>query len=158
MATAVEGTDVLGALRAAVAENGAGRVFGAPVGENGTVMLPVAKVSGGGGGGGGSGPAGEDRPEGSGGGFGTAARGLGVFVLRDGRVTWHPAIDVNRIVLGGQIVAITALLVVRGLLRERHARGRGNALPGRPWRSARARRLPRGVKGLKRPDGLACRR
>ncbi|WP_127507992.1 spore germination protein GerW family protein [Actinoplanes solisilvae] len=121
MVTSAEGTDVLGSLRAAVTENGAGRVFGAPVAENGTVLLPVAKISGGAGGGGGSGPAGEGRPEGSGGGFGTTARGLGVFVLRNGKVSWHPAIDVNRIVLGGQIVAITALLVVRGLLRQRRA-------------------------------------
>ncbi|MCM4084407.1 hypothetical protein [Paractinoplanes hotanensis] len=139
MTTSAEKTDVLGVLREAVAENGADRVFGAPVSGNGTLMLPVAKISGGGGGGGGAEPAAEGQPEGSGGGFGTAARGLGVFVLRDGKVTWHPAIDVNRIVLGGQLVAITALLVVRGLLRGRRACTRGRAFAGVPWLPARSR-------------------
>ncbi|MDY7090346.1 MAG: sporulation protein [Actinomycetota bacterium] len=142
MTTSAEKTDVLGVLRDAVAENGAGRVFGEPVAGNGTVMLPVAKISGGGGGGDGVGPVAEGQPQGSGGGFGTAARGLGVFVLRDGRVTWHPAIDINRIVLGGQIVAVTALIVVRGLLRERRAHRRP-AFPMVSRPTAQARRMRR---------------
>ncbi|MEV4347514.1 spore germination protein GerW family protein [Actinoplanes sp. NPDC049596] len=124
MVATTEGTDVLRAVRDGLSASTAGRVFGEPVTENGTLMLPVAKVAGGGGGGGGSGPAGEGQPEGSGGGFGTAARGLGVFVLKDGRVSWHPAVDVNRIVLGGQIVAVTALLVAGVLLRGRRFKAR----------------------------------
>ncbi|GAA0505237.1 hypothetical protein Ade02nite_71450 [Paractinoplanes deccanensis] len=119
MVATSEGTDVLRTVREAVTASSAGRVFGEPVAENGTIMLPVAKIAGGGGGGGGSGPASEGQPEGSGGGFGTAARGLGVFVLRDGKVRWHPAVDVNRIVLGGQVVAVTAVLVAGVLLRGR---------------------------------------
>jgi hypothetical protein len=42
-----------------------------------------------------------------------------VFVLRNGRVSWRPAVDINRVILGGQIVAIVALLVIRGLARAR---------------------------------------
>jgi hypothetical protein len=39
-------------------------------------------------------------------------------------VVWRPAIDVNRIVLGGQVVAVVALLVLRSVLRPRKTRGR----------------------------------
>jgi len=42
-----------------------------------------------------------------------------VYVIRDGRVNWEPAIDVNRIVFGGQIVAVVALLVLRSIFRKR---------------------------------------
>ena len=118
--TIIDGRGVLDVLRTAVDGARADRVFGDPIVENGVVVLPVAKVSGGGGGGGGTGPVEADsQPGGAGGGFGTSAKGLGVFVLKDGKIAWHPAIDVNRIVLGGQLVAITALLVLRGVLRTR---------------------------------------
>jgi len=39
-----------------------------------------------------------------------------MFVVRNGDVRWRPAIDVNRVVLGGQLVAITALIVLRPIL------------------------------------------
>jgi uncharacterized spore protein YtfJ len=124
MTQATEDTRVLDTLREAVDGASAGRVFGEPVAQGGVVLLPVAKVAGGGGGGGGTGPAQDSSAEasGSGGGFGTSAKGLGVFALKDSKVSWHPAIDVNRIVLGGQIVAVVALLVARSVLRgRRHA-------------------------------------
>ena len=58
---------------------------------------------------------------GSGGGvgFGVTARPVGVYVVKDGEVTWQPSIDVMRIVLGGQIVAVVALLTLRRLLARR---------------------------------------
>ena len=87
-------------------------VFGEPVERDGALFLPAAKVRGAGGGGG-------DSVGNGGGGFATTARPMGVFVIRDGDATWRPAIDVNRIVLGGQIVAIVALLVLRSILRGR---------------------------------------
>ena len=97
------------------------RLFGEAYERNGTVVVPVAAVHGGGGGGHGEG--GEpDRPgsgSGSGGGFGLAARPAGVYVIDGSNVSWRPAVDVNRIVLGGQIVAVVALLVLRGILRAR---------------------------------------
>jgi len=62
-------------------------------------------------------------PAGSGGGFRVSARPAGVFVLREGQVGWRPAVDPNRMVLGGQVVAIVALLVFRSVMvaRRRHA-------------------------------------
>jgi uncharacterized spore protein YtfJ len=125
MTEIIEDARVLDTLRKAVDGASAGRVFGEPVTQDGIILLPVAKVAGGGGGGGGTGPTRSGSPEasGSGGGFGTSAKGLGVFVLKEGKVSWHPAIDVNRVVLGGQIVAVVALLVARSVLHD-HRQGR----------------------------------
>jgi uncharacterized spore protein YtfJ len=87
-------------------------VFGEPIERDGVTYLPAAKVRGGGGGGG--------DTEGNGGaGFGVASKPAGVFVIRNGDAEWRPALDVNRIVLGGQLVAIVALLVLRSILRRR---------------------------------------
>jgi hypothetical protein len=57
--------------------------------------------------------------KGSGSGFGLSARPVGAFIIRDGRVSWQPAVDVNRIVLEGQIVAVVALLTVRAIVKAR---------------------------------------
>jgi uncharacterized spore protein YtfJ len=65
----------------------------------------------------GSGPKGTGS--GGGVGFGVTARPVGVYVVKDGDVTWQPSIDVMRIVLGGQIVAVVALLTLRRLLARR---------------------------------------
>ena len=124
----IRGSSVLDTVSQAVDAGSAGRVFGTPITQGDVIMLPVARISGGGGGGGGAAPAehnGNGRQEGSGGGFGTSAKGLGVFVLKGGEVTWRPAVDVNRIVLGGQIVAIVALLVARSVLRSRNGDSAG---------------------------------
>jgi uncharacterized spore protein YtfJ len=101
------------------------RLFGEPHERDGVTVIPVAAVRGGGGGGQGegTGPAEGDTPttsgSGSGGGFGLAARPAGVYVIKGDEVAWKPAIDVNRVVLGGQLVAIVALLVLRSILRSR---------------------------------------
>ncbi|MDR6321716.1 hypothetical protein J3R03_005912 [Actinoplanes couchii] len=42
-------------------------------------------------------------------------------MIRGDEVHWRPAIDVNKIVLGGQLVAVVAFLVARSLLRRRRA-------------------------------------
>jgi uncharacterized spore protein YtfJ len=85
------------------------RVFGDPIQADGVTLVPAAIVSGGGGGG--------ARGAADGGvGFGLKARPAGMFVVRNGNVSWRPAVDVNRVVLGGQLVAITALLVLRPVL------------------------------------------
>jgi len=87
-------------------------VYGAPIERDGAIFLPAAKVRGGGGGGG--------DTEGNGGlGFGLTARPAGMYVIRDGTATWRPALDLNRVILGGQIVGIVALLVLRSILRRR---------------------------------------
>jgi hypothetical protein len=41
-------------------------------------------------------------------------------VVKDGEVTWQPAVDVTRIVVGGQLLALVAILAVRSLFRRRH--------------------------------------
>ncbi|MBF6301513.1 sporulation protein [Nocardia amamiensis] len=84
------------------------RVYAEPVEQDGTTLIAAAAVSGGGGGGGGSD---KDGQEGSGVGFGLGAKPVGVYVLRDGRVSWQPAIDVNRLITVVGVVAVTALLV-----------------------------------------------
>ena len=88
------------------------QVYAEPIERDGVIYLPAAKVRGGGGGGG--------DTEGNGGaGFGLTARPAGMYVIRDGNAEWKPALDLNRVILGGQIVAIVALLVLRSILKKR---------------------------------------
>jgi len=88
------------------------RVYGEPIEKDGLTIIPAAKVMGGGGGGG-------DAENNAGGGFGVRARPAGAYVIKDGKVSWEPALDLNRIILGGQIVAIFFLLVLRAALKRR---------------------------------------
>jgi uncharacterized spore protein YtfJ len=100
------------------------RVFGEPTQVDGVTVVPVAVVRGGGGGGGGGGssaPDAQDQGEGAGIGFGINTRPVGVFTVKNGDVTWQPAVDVTRIVLGSQLVAIAAIFFVGRALRHRHA-------------------------------------
>jgi uncharacterized spore protein YtfJ len=98
----------------------AAMVFGEPITQDGVTVIPVARVNTKGGGGGGAGPAQNGQTQhGRGGGFGMSARPVGVFVLRNGSVAWRPSVDINRVVLGGQIVAGLGLLTLRSLLRRR---------------------------------------
>jgi len=69
------------------------------------------------GGGGGSEQGGEGARRG--GGWGGEARPAGVFIIRGDRVRWQPAVDVNRVILGGQLVLVVALLVLRSIARMR---------------------------------------
>lgn len=98
------------------------RVFGEPIQHGDVVVIPVARVAQGGGGGQGQGKNEEGEGGGSGLGFGLGATPAGVFVVKDGDVQWRPAVDVNRIVLGGQIVAIVLLLTVRTIFKKRRRR------------------------------------
>jgi uncharacterized spore protein YtfJ len=93
------------------------RVFGEPIHHGDTMIVPVARVRGAAGGGSGTGPG--DEGSGSGGGGGVDASPAGVYVVRDGTVTWRPAVDATRVVIGGQMVAIVIALVVRSILRRR---------------------------------------
>jgi uncharacterized spore protein YtfJ len=68
------------------------RVYGDPIESDGVTIVPAAVVGGGGGGGG--------DAEGNGGsGFGLGARPVGAWVIREGKTTWSPAVDLNRIAL-----------------------------------------------------------
>ena len=97
------------------------RVFGEPYEKNGVTVIPAARVQGGAGGGGGDGPGGEGT--GVGAGFGVNAKPAGAFVIRGEEVDWRPAIDVNRVILGGQLIAIAALLLARTVVKTRAAHG-----------------------------------
>ncbi|MEU4619333.1 spore germination protein GerW family protein [Actinoplanes sp. NPDC023801] len=122
MSSKLSASEILERARSGTEAATVARVFGTPIERDGVTVVPVATVGGGGGAGGGSGaPADGDEPqgEGSGGGFGFTARPAGVYVIRDGRAQWLPAVDVNKIVLGGQIALVAAFLVVRSVLRRR---------------------------------------
>lgn len=116
---------ILGQVRDAMTVK---RVFGDPIERDGVTVIPVAKVGGGGGGGGSTprehaaveGPGGSQEPMGGGGvGFGVSAKPAGVYIIKNGEVSWEPAVDVNHAILGGQIVGIFALVLIYLFLRAR---------------------------------------
>nr|KEP23277.1 hypothetical protein DA06_10185 [Georgenia sp. SUBG003] len=105
------------------------RVFGEAYVSGDATVIPVAKVMGGSGmgyGGAHPGPGGSDgedagvagdgrhaagmEGEGGGGGFGVRVKPAGVYVVRGGDVQWQPALDVNRLALGGQLLVAVAVL------------------------------------------------
>ncbi len=93
----------------------ADRVFAEPIQRNGVTVIPAARVSGGGGGGGD-----ESEDGGSGAGFGLSARPAGALVIgEDGSVGWRPMVDVNRVILGGQLVAMVGILSLWLIARSR---------------------------------------
>jgi hypothetical protein len=90
-------------------------VYAEPVERDGVVVIAAARVVGGGGGGGGT----DQGKHGEGGGLGLIARPAGAFVIEDGKVSWHPAVDINSIFATIGAVAIVALLVAGRVLRAR---------------------------------------
>jgi uncharacterized spore protein YtfJ len=91
------------------------RVFGDPIERGGVTVIPVATVGGGGGGGGSPDSQGAES---WGGGFGVSARPAGVYVIKDGEVRWQPSFNLNRAIMGGQLVAIVLALVISGIIRR----------------------------------------
>ena len=59
--------------------------------------------------------------------LGLVARPTGAWIVADGEVTWKPAVDVNRIVLGGQVLALAAILVLGRIVLAHSRRGRSSA-------------------------------
>ena len=93
------------------------RVFGDPYERNGITVIPAAAVMGGGGGGEGEQDEGQS---GSGGGFGLRARPVGAYVIRGDQVSWQPALDLNRVILGCQLLGLAAILLThRRRMRRR---------------------------------------
>jgi uncharacterized spore protein YtfJ len=86
------------------------RVFANPYEKDGITIIPGAVVSGGGGGGTGHDDKGQ---EGEGGGFGMMARPAGAYVIKDGRVRWRSAVDLNRLAVVAGMVAMVWLLTRR---------------------------------------------
>ncbi len=103
--TAMDAKETIDAARESLTVR---RVYGEPYERNGVT---------GSGGGGGSGE--EEGKTGGGGGFGLRARPVGAYVIRGDEVYWESALDLNRVILGGQIVALVALLVLRSIKRSR---------------------------------------
>jgi uncharacterized spore protein YtfJ len=82
------------------------RVFGDPIETEGVTIIPAAKVGGGGGGGG-------DSEDNGGGGFGIGAKPVGVYVIKDGDVSWQPAVDVNWLIAFAFAIGIVVALRLR---------------------------------------------
>ncbi|GEO95268.1 spore germination protein GerW family protein [Kocuria turfanensis] len=97
------------------------RVFGEAYELDGATIVPVAHVRGWGGGGGGSGEQHGDSGSGSGLGFGVNASPAGVYVLRDGAVTWQPAVEPVRIALPVGLALVAALGAVGWALASRRS-------------------------------------
>ena len=94
------------------------RAFGDPIRHGEVMLVPVARVMGGTGSGWGDGETGaeaggratgEVTGSGGGGGLGVRVRPVGAYVVRGESVTWQPALDLGRVILGGQVVGAIAL-------------------------------------------------
>ena len=72
-------------------------------------IIPVANLRAGGGGGDGDGCAQGAMGHGSSG-YLPRARPMGVYAVRGEMVRWIPAFDLNRAILGGQLVAMLAIV------------------------------------------------
>ena len=101
--------DVVNETKAAMR---ASEVFGTPYEKDGITIIPAAKIAGGAGGGGD-----QHEPQAGGVGFGVSSRPVGAFVIKGGDVSWQPSLDLNRVILMGQVVAIVALLTVRAAIK-----------------------------------------
>jgi uncharacterized spore protein YtfJ len=95
------------------------RVFGEAYEKDGVTIVPAASFGGGGGGGGDNNPQG-----GSGGGFGLLAKPAGAYVIKDGVVSWQPALDINRLVNAAAVVLVAMLFSWRSVVKTRAKRKR----------------------------------
>jgi uncharacterized spore protein YtfJ len=100
------------------------RVFGGPIEKDGVPVIPVANIRGTFGGGEGS-PSAADpsRLSGWGGGAGWSATPAGTYVLKNGEISWVPAVDANPSVLLGCLTGIVSLLVLPRIVRTIVKRG-----------------------------------
>ncbi|MEU9883911.1 hypothetical protein [Sphaerisporangium sp. NPDC051011] len=115
--------------------SGARRVYGDPYEKDGVTVIPVLHIRAAGGFGRGERrgaepgeqPGGADTAvvsgnamnDGEGGGGAAEARPVGAYIVKDGEARWEPAFDVNRFVLGVQILVGLALILFARRLRPR---------------------------------------
>jgi uncharacterized spore protein YtfJ len=92
------------------------KVYAEPYEKDGITVIAAATLAGGSGGGTGRDEKGQ---EGEGGGFGLTAKPVGAYVIRDGKVRWEPAVDVNRLVATAGAVAIAALFVALRIVKAK---------------------------------------
>ncbi|MFJ8962597.1 spore germination protein GerW family protein [Lentzea sp. NPDC102401] len=95
------------------------KVYAEPYEKDGITVIVAATLAGGAGGGTGRDEKGQ---EGEGGGFGLNAKPAGAYVIKDGKVRWEPAVDVNRLVATAGAVAIAALLVALRIVKAKAQR------------------------------------
>ena len=112
-------SEILGTARDAITVK---RVFAEPYEKNGVTVIAAATVSGGAGGGAGTDPRSQ---QGEGAGFAASSRPAGAYVITNGRVSWRPAVDANR------LIAIVGLLALVYLLRRPRS-GRAVGAPRSP--------------------------
>lgn len=104
---------------------GSKRVFGEPYEKNGVTVIPAARVMGGAAGGDSAEKSGEPgsiegvKGTGQGIGYGMIGSPAGAFVIKGNDVSWMPAIDVNRMMFGFQIMFIVFFLVMRSIAKTR---------------------------------------
>jgi hypothetical protein len=79
-------------------------IFGEPYESGGVTVIPVMSARG------------SER-------LGEVTRPVGAYIVSNGDATWHPAVDVNRIVVGGQVALVLLAVVARGIVREAKRRG-----------------------------------
>jgi len=53
--------------------------------------------------------------------MGVWATPAGVYIIHGQTVSWQPALNLNRVILGGQLVAVALLLTVRAIAQARAA-------------------------------------
>jgi len=147
-------TEVMGAAKDAMTVK---RIYGEPYEKDGLTVIPAAVVAGGAGGGSGQDEKGQ---EGGGGGFGVSGRPAGAFVIKDGKVSWRPVVDPNRVVamIG---LSVIAYLVSRPRMTRARARARARTrgfTGGRASRKAAIReaKLIRAAKPIR--EGKASRK
>ena len=99
------------------------RVFGDPIEVEGMTIIPAARIKGAARGRRRNGSSGEPG-EGGVAGFAVNARPAGAFVVRGGKVSWQPALDVNRIVAGGQLLGLVGMVTYVLWFRSRLRPGR----------------------------------
>jgi uncharacterized spore protein YtfJ len=119
-----EGAELVTSVRDAITVSG---VFAEPYEIDGVTVVAAVTVAGGAGGGAGTTTAARKARAAV---FGVAARPAGAYVIKDGRVRWRPAVDVNRLVATIGAVA-SAYLFSRGRIEKPRATAASNP-PDRP--------------------------
>jgi uncharacterized spore protein YtfJ len=90
-------------------------VYTQPYEKDGVTVIAAARIAGGGGGGNG-----QDEPkgqQGEGAGLGLTATPTGAYVVKDGKLRWQPAVDVNRLVAVLGTVALGALFFAARIVK-----------------------------------------
>ena len=89
-------------------------VYGDPYERGGVTIIPVARVMGAGGGGSGTGGEGE----GSGHGYALKSEPVGVYVIKDGQVSWQPAVNVDKIIGGSFVVGMIGIVFTPRIIKQ----------------------------------------